>query len=372
MNTANPTKIYKPGKAITNERLNIRSSPDTKSVITNIAGENIPLAFDGYTNEGEAISGNSKWYFTNEGHWFWSGGILEDLIPDKFWWLKNEYFATTALWKYTKGDNVRVAVIDSGIGNNDNINMRNIDGYNFLNDNNNYLDFSNGHGTHISGIVTAVGKKVFGLAPNAKLFIAKVINEADEVDSKALIKALRKCIDLKVDIVNMSIAITPADFQKDSYLQENLPGLINALKQNQIYAVASCGNYEIPLDCYPAKFEECISVTAVDENLNRYNQACTSGTINISAPGVEIFSTIFNNINVNLSGTSQAAAYVSGFLALMKSFMSTQNGWSYEELLNQLLNKQNLTNNSLAYDQFGNGIINPAKIFSEIKSRDIL
>lgn len=75
MNQTNQEKVLQTGKATTTTRLNIRSKPTTKADIVGVVNKNIQLAFDGYTAEGENISGISKWYFTREGNWFWSGGV---------------------------------------------------------------------------------------------------------------------------------------------------------------------------------------------------------------------------------------------------------------------------------------------------------
>jgi N-acetylmuramoyl-L-alanine amidase len=72
---AEPVKTKQTGKVTTKVKLNIRSRPDTKLPPVNIVESNIQLAFDGFTNEGENVKGNSKWYYTDEGPWFWSGGV---------------------------------------------------------------------------------------------------------------------------------------------------------------------------------------------------------------------------------------------------------------------------------------------------------
>jgi N-acetylmuramoyl-L-alanine amidase len=68
-------KVQGAGKVTTSARVNIRLQPNTTEPIANVVPGNIQLAYDGYTNNGESVSGNSKWYYTNEGNWFWSGGV---------------------------------------------------------------------------------------------------------------------------------------------------------------------------------------------------------------------------------------------------------------------------------------------------------
>jgi N-acetylmuramoyl-L-alanine amidase len=63
------------GKVTTNGKVNIRQAPNTTVPVVNIVPGNIQLAYDGYVDNGENVSGNSKWYYTDEGNWFWSGGV---------------------------------------------------------------------------------------------------------------------------------------------------------------------------------------------------------------------------------------------------------------------------------------------------------
>jgi hypothetical protein len=64
------------GTVKTKARLNLRRSPDRTSPPLLTVNANVPLDFDGYTDEGEEISGNSTWYFNTRGQWFWSGAVL--------------------------------------------------------------------------------------------------------------------------------------------------------------------------------------------------------------------------------------------------------------------------------------------------------
>ncbi len=72
-------KIVQPGKVTTTVLLNIRKQPDTRIAPVAKVPVGIQLYIDGFTNQGEAVNGNSKWFFTNEGNWFWSGGVAQVL-----------------------------------------------------------------------------------------------------------------------------------------------------------------------------------------------------------------------------------------------------------------------------------------------------
>jgi N-acetylmuramoyl-L-alanine amidase len=69
------SRVVGAGAATAKGSLNIRSAPNTNEPVLAVVPPNIKLAYDGYANNGESVSGNSKWYYTNAGQWFWSGGV---------------------------------------------------------------------------------------------------------------------------------------------------------------------------------------------------------------------------------------------------------------------------------------------------------
>jgi hypothetical protein len=70
-----PLKILQLGMATTTVRLNIRVNPDRNGAPVTTLDAGSRLAFDGFTEQGEPVSGNSKWFYTADGTWFWSGGV---------------------------------------------------------------------------------------------------------------------------------------------------------------------------------------------------------------------------------------------------------------------------------------------------------
>lgn len=73
--TGGIAKIAGKGKVTTIMELNMRREPNTNQAPLVQAPAGLQLAFDGYTLNGQNINGNSKWYYTDEGNWFWSGGV---------------------------------------------------------------------------------------------------------------------------------------------------------------------------------------------------------------------------------------------------------------------------------------------------------
>ena len=363
-------------KVTTKVNLNVRvGAPRLDAPCYQYIAPGSELEVDGKLYTGDYFEGINTWMKDEAGNYYWSGGIVQKdaiawrvstkLIGNLPWWINK--FGIDKIWDMgITGKGIKVAVLDTGIGGNDNLRKENIDGFNFILNNSDYSDLTNGHGTHIAGIIGGSGDQMVGLAPEVKLFIGKVVQADGKLDSQALINALHYCLDINVDIINCSFIVSPAEFKKDLLLQNNLLPAIQNVVNHGIYITAACGNYAIPLDCYPALYNECISVTAIDQTRNLFRDACSSNTIDISAPGVEIFSTGLNNVCVYQSGTSQSAAYLAGFLALAKDCMNQKKKWSYGGLLNQLLDPANLTNSNLPLNQFGKGIINPLNIINSL------
>lgn len=63
------------GKVTTIANLNMRKEPNANHAPLTQAAPGLQLAFDGFTLQGQSLNGNSKWYYTDEGNWFWSGGV---------------------------------------------------------------------------------------------------------------------------------------------------------------------------------------------------------------------------------------------------------------------------------------------------------
>jgi len=68
-------KIVKSGKATTVSNMHIRSGPALNQPVVAVIPGNVQLAFDGYIDNGMPVNNNARWYYTDEGNWFWSGAV---------------------------------------------------------------------------------------------------------------------------------------------------------------------------------------------------------------------------------------------------------------------------------------------------------
>ncbi len=72
------TRVEKPGAVVTTVRLNIRKEkPNTKAAVVQVVPPGVGLAYQGWTEAGEPINGNPRWYEDANGNFFWSGGVRD-------------------------------------------------------------------------------------------------------------------------------------------------------------------------------------------------------------------------------------------------------------------------------------------------------
>ncbi len=171
-----------------------------------------------------------------------------------------------------------------------------------------------GHGTHIAGIIRCVD-------PGVKFLVLKYYNPKasgqDNLDST--IEALRYAVKIGVDIINYSGGGPSPSIEELRILKE--------AEKKGIIIVAAAGNERSNIDkgehaYYPASYAlaNIISVASHDENLKLVSSSNYGAkTVDISAPGMRIKSTIPHERTSYLTGTSQATAFVTGVVSLIKS-----------------------------------------------------
>ena len=70
---ANPIALQ--GSGLTTCALNMRFKPNRNIAPAYVVNKGTILNYVGYTNDGENIDRIQKWYCTEDGFWFWGGGI---------------------------------------------------------------------------------------------------------------------------------------------------------------------------------------------------------------------------------------------------------------------------------------------------------
>jgi subtilisin family serine protease len=212
-------------------------------------------------------------------------------------------------WDITQGSAaVIVAVIDTGIDkNHPDLSGNVIPGYNFVDGNNDTTDL-NGHGTHVSGILGAIGNNSIGVAGvnwPVKIMPLRVLDQNGEGTEADVMTAIAYAASNNARVVNMSFAFTPQSPSDGQPLRDTIASYPNIL------FVAAAGNENTNDDTtpsYPASFDlsNIISVAASDQNDNLAvfsNYGPTS--VDVAAPGTNILSTIPSFT----TGTTYSGAY---------------------------------------------------------------
>lgn len=186
-----------------------------------------------------------------------------------------------------------------------------------------------GHGTHVSGIITSdgVGPAPRGVAPGVQLIMVKGLNASNFGEVPDWVAALEWIHDNypNVDAVNLSlggadrfgpnceqVAQPPVD-------TVNMANAIAALTNLGIVTVAATGNDGLKQDiAMPACIEEVVAVGATEKDNTVAGFSNTNHGVDILAPGSGIWSTYYAGNSVPLNGTSMAAPHVSAAVALLK------------------------------------------------------
>lgn len=175
------------------------------------------------------------------------------------------------------------------------------------------------HGTHVAGIIAADPNKgsVTGVAPSAKIVAGQFIGNDGGGSLGDAIVAMNYVASQGVKVINMSWGGAPC--------VQNLKSALKDLSNKGILIVTASGNEGVNSDyspTYPAAFmlNNQINVAAsTSDDYMIYFSNFGLKTVNVMAPGVNIFSTIPGNKTEALDGTSMAAPMVTGTAALIWS-----------------------------------------------------
>ncbi|MBU5334082.1 S8 family serine peptidase [Anaerocolumna aminovalerica] len=295
-------------------------------------------------------------------------------------------------WKQTKGEGVIVAIIDTGIditqedlrdnvyvnqseipnnGIDDDNNglIDDINGWDFVNNSNIIHDYNNiyeeWHGTSVAGIVAAKDDNyvgITGVAPEAKILPLKVFQNGYAYTSD-IIAAIEYAEKMGAKIVNCSWGST-----------ENNPALKEAIDNSSMLFICAAGNNRDDMDLspvFPAAYdnENIIAVASINSKgiLSGFSNYGNT-TVDIAAPGERIISTFPGNQYAFTSGTSMAAAFVSGEAALLYSLNEGFNSFEVKERI--LLSSDRLS--SLTGKVLNGNKINCNNAVQNISSNEII
>lgn len=260
-------------------------------------------------------------------------------------------------WRYTQGQNAKVAVVDTGISRTHS-DLRVYGGVSFVPGVTSWND-DQGHGTHVAGTIAAQrnARGVVGVAPLARLYAVKVLDRRGRGMTSWILNGLTACYRANMNIVNLSLGSLATTHNLNTYSRAyERAGLL--LRRRRILAIAAAGNSGRTTRPYvgnPARCPSFMAVAAVDSNGRRAAFSSYGPQVEIAAPGVSVWSTTNNGSYGQKSGTSMAAPHVSGTAALNKSRRPYLTG-------SQIRSRMNVTARDLGSagrDAFyGHGLVN--------------
>ena len=237
-------------------------------------------------------------------------------------WAQQE-LGFASVWKRTRGGGVTVAVVDSGVDANPQFGDRVIPGPDLVAGTKPGIPPGAdcvGHGTAVASIIAAApvpGVSFTGVAPAARILSVK-ISGTDTFPTSVTPQGIMDAVQFGADVINLSLA-TPDD----------VPALRNAVEyalRHNVVVVAAAGN-DLPHDStgpfYPAAYPGVLAVGAVGPGdvLAGFSDRYTP--VGVTAPGVNVTSaypgTFPAAYDPAQNGTSFAAAFVSGVVALVRS-----------------------------------------------------
>ena len=265
-------------------------------------------------------------------------------------------------WQITSGEpNVFVAILDTGIDqNHEDLTGKVVASINFTQSPT--ADDLYGHGTHIAGTIAASADNAVGItgaAYDCSLMNVKVAEDDGTCTSGTVARGIIWAVDNGAKVINISLTFT-----EPSLILENA---VNYAWDKGAVIVAAAGNSFSSTPVYPAAYSKAIAVAATDKGDHSPSWSNHGDWVSLSAPGINIYSTLPNDSYGYKSGTSSAAALVSGEAVLLSMIATDTNGNGY---INDEI-RQGIENNcdEAEMNGLGKGRINILKAAKAVLNR---
>ena len=284
--------------------------------------------------------------------------------------------------QWTKGSKkIRIAVLDTGVDINhpelkscivthkDFVNLQGLDTSTFIGEVMGMDDSHEdkvGHGTHVTGIIAAKGLQMEeGVAPDCSILAVRVLapmRSGNRIVGAGIVdninNGIKWAVDNGADVINMSLGIkhTGGGLPHEDVVKY-------AIKKN-VTIVAASGNDGTAEMYYPAALDGVVAVGAVDYTGQVTGFTSYGAPITTVAPGLHIYSSFPGGSYNYLSGTSQASPFVTGAIALMKSYALEQGKRLSNRQVEMLLrNSCDRLTDRVRDQRAGYGLINLADAF---------
>jgi subtilisin family serine protease len=262
------------------------------------------------------------------------------------WGLK--LYGIPALWRETQGEGCRIAVLDSGAAQHWALRAV-VDRRNFSGDTT--TDDTVGHGTHVTGIICADSPPCKGVARKAEVHSLKVLDHNGACSATSVARALGYAAAIECDFACLSLGSRkPSDILHEAIREASDKG---------VTVVAAAGNDGGAVN-YPAAWPETVAVGAVDRHGDICPFSSRGKEIVCAAPGQDVKSTWLAGGYATVSGTSMAAPFVVGVLALYQGTLGRK--LTPAEVINALQATSRDAGPEGRDDEYGYGLIDPHKL----------
>jgi subtilisin len=289
------------------------------------------------------------------------GGGTSAVPSDPTPWGIQAIYSDSTITKTSGGSGVVVAVLDTGVlKTHKDLAGSVVQCKDFSQTKTSLVDGScadgNGHGTHVSGTILANGgsdgKGIFGVAPEAKLWSYKVLNDRGSGYSDDIASAIRTVADQATSTgTHVVISMSLGSSSKDSLISD----AVDYAYGKGVLVVAAAGNDGSGDNTigYPGGLVNVVAVAAlenVQENgtyrvadFSSRGNSATDGDyviqerdVEVSAPGRAVESTWNDGAYNTISGTSMATPHVSGLAA---KIWAANPSWSQVQVRSELQNR---------------------------------
>lgn len=185
-----------------------------------------------------------------------------------------------------------------------------------------------GHGTAVAGIAGAVAGNTVGGRGVAQvpLMVVKTHALGAPLDQRAIADGVRYAVAHGARVISIS-ATAPA-------ASAELLAAVAFAEQHDVLVVAAAGNSGNSALQYPAALANVVAVAATDQN-DRPAVFSSTGKVDISAPGIDIWTTRLANTYGATEGTSMAAPQVAATAALLRCLAPSLDVKMVRQILNE-------------------------------------
>jgi type VII secretion-associated serine protease mycosin len=273
-----------------------------------------------------------------------------DQTRDSQWHLR--FLNVAAAQRLAQGEGVRVAVIDTGVDPHPDLRANLVPGTAIApNAAGDGRHDAHGHGTGMAGLIAAHGggnaNGALGIAPRAKIVPVAADYETNQSNNETVAAGIEWAITQNIDVINLSSGGGPSP---------RLRAAVSAALAADIVVVAAVGNKPgVQSVQFPAFYPGVLAVGATDRTGNLAKISVTGRGVVLVAPGVDIMTTRPRGTYGRGTGTSDAAAIVSGAAALVRSRYPDL---SAEEVVHRLTATATDKGAPGPDEEYGHGVLN--------------